>query len=570
MIFLSFKTSQEDNMEIEEDQNKDGNLLGITVKTEPFPTDTTQSAAVQDNKSGEDWQQSSQHDWGHGDAWSGPPHHPEELAGDRGIWEGERLPPGSDWPPHGERFSRWEGGDGHPLEGDARPPLPREGEGDGLLDRKDWRPPPHEWESGPPFPRGDREFGPGRFERDRRPPFLDMPGRRPPFPPDELGRRPPWSDERDGRRSFPGGDREPPPFARDERGRPPFPRDDWDRDGPPFPRDFRDGRPPPPRGREDHPFRDSGPPVPGGEREHKPPESQIKHPLVKEEKVHEGQANKEQDDKHAGKNKPPLLKNEQDKPSFPASERDRPPFLRDDRDSKPPFPRDGRDSRPPFARDERDRPPFPRDERDRPPFLRDDRDRPPFPRDERERPPFPRDEWDRPPFGRGDHDFPFPPRGGRGRWPSPPRDERDRWAPFPRDDLDIPEWERGRGPPGRPMSPRGRDGGGRPPFHEHDRGRPKSPPPWHPLDHPRRPWSPPRRDLMGRPPPPPEEFDRFGRPPPPPPPDAEFFDDRGRPPWDWDRGDCEYWFPKTVSVTLLHLSQICRQLSNPNPNSFLF
>lgn len=113
--------------------------------------------------------------------------------------------------------------------------------------------------------------------------------------------------------------------------------------------------------------------------------------------------------------------------------------------------------------------------------------------------------------------------------------------------MDERAWERDRGPPGRPLSPRGRGGRGRPPVHDDYRGRPLSPPHWSPLDHPRREQSPPGRDFRGRPPPPPEEFDRFGRPRPPPPRDGDIFDDRGRPPpWDWDRGDCKLWYTSVV------------------------
>ena len=102
-------------------------------------------------------------------------------------------------------------------------------------------------------------------------------------------------------------------------------------------------------------------------------------------------------------------------------------------------------------------------------------------------------------------------------------------------------WSRERGPPGRPMSPPLRGRRGRPPFHEDERGRPISPPPWPPNEHYRRGRSPPGPDFRGRPPPP-EEFDRFGHLLPPPPREADFFDERGRPPLrDWDRRDCKYF-----------------------------
>ena len=459
-------------MPVEEDKKKVEKAFGVSEKSE----DNTLPAVPQDSKPNEDWQQAAQVEFGQGDDWRQGSHHHDEHPSKEGTWGR---------PPHGQGFSKWDAAEAHPADGDLRPPLPIEEDS-----RRDWR--PHEWDARPPFPRDDREFGPGRFGRDRRPPFEEPPGRRPPFPPDDLERRPPWWDEADRRHPLPAGDdREHEPFRRD------MPRAEWDRDRSAFPRDFRDGRQSPPRDLGDRPL---GPPVTMGETAE----------LQGKGKGADEQASNE-------------MRGEQ-------------PFPRDDR---PPFPVDGRD-RPPFLRDERDRLPFPGDERGRPPFFRDDRDRPPFPRDDWGGPPFPRDEWDRPPFPREDHDFPFPPRRERDRWPSPPRDERDRWAPFPRDDRDLPEWERRRGgPPDRPMSPRGGERRGRPPFYDDDRGRHRSPPPWPPVDPPRRPWSPPGRDFRGRPPPPPpEEFDRFGRPLPPH--DAEFFDDRGRPPWDWDRDEREY------------------------------
>ncbi|XP_078344222.1 uncharacterized protein LOC144629860 isoform X2 [Oculina patagonica] len=406
--------------------------------------------------------------------------------------------------PRDERHPR-DGWDGPPREGDDRqPPLIRadDEEGKGEADHK-----LPEKESGKEKDQAHEKTSDAqpaqkqKEERDR-PPFPRDGQGQPSFPRDERDQPPFPKDEQD-QPPFPRHERDRPPFPRDERGQPPFPRDERDR--PPFPRDERD-RPPFPRDEHDRPpfpreERDR-PPIPRDERD-RPPFSRDEH------------------------DRPPFSRDGRDQSPIPRDERDRPPFPRDERE-RPPFSRDEHD-RPPFPREERDRPPFPRDEWDRPPFPRDERDRPPFPRDGKDWPPFPRDDWDRPPFPRDERDFPFPPRSGRDRWPPPPRDERERWPPFPRDEMDEFRWSRERGPPGRPLSPPGRGGRGRPPFHEDERGRPISPPPWPP----RRGQSPPGRDFRGRPPPPPEEFDRFGRPLPPP-----SFDDRGRsPPRDWDRRD---------------------------------
>ncbi|XP_073231400.1 uncharacterized protein [Porites lutea] len=494
----NYEAPQDDYMEVENEQYTEGGV----DEQQSVPEQTTQYAADQDKTHGEQWQWQAENEWGR------PAYH-QEHAGDAGSSQE------ADWLSARGRFSRW--GEGEPPPGrEGRMPVPREGDSEGSGDRRDWRPPLERDEWGrprPPHPRDERESALGGHERDRRPPFPDERGRGQPFPSDERGMRPPWWDERDGRPPFPRDERGRPPYLRDERERSSFSREGWD-ERPPFMRD-----------------RDLGPPF-RDERGTEPPAERIEGESASKDGK-EAHEQKESSEKNVAPQHEIKRSPAKERPPFPIDERDRPPVPRDERE-RPPFPRDERD-RPPFPRDERDRPPFPRDERDRPPFPRDEWDRPPFPRDEWHRPPFPRDGRDRPPFPPDDGDFPFPPRDARDRWPPHPRDDRERWPPHPREEVDAWAWEREHGPPGRPLSPRGRSRRGRPPFHEDHRGRPLSPPPWPPFDHPRRGWSPPGRDYRGRSPTR-EEFDRFGRPPPPR--DADFFDDRGRPPpRDWDRED---------------------------------
>ncbi|XP_020609445.1 YLP motif-containing protein 1-like isoform X2 [Orbicella faveolata] len=582
----SYEVSGEDYMEVEDEHYKEGEMAKEGEVAVPDQSDTQT----------EEWQQTSHHDL----HWDRPPHHQGEHASTAPPWDREKTSHESHWPPPRDRLSRWEG-EQLPQERDGRPPVPREGERhDEVWNRREWRPPFDRFERGPrpPFPRDESDFGPlaprpGRDrrlplppdEQDRRPPWLNQQGARSPVSKDDWDRKPPiprvepesgkqedqaqkepsnkvpvQKEERDRppflrgeqeKQPIPRDDQDRPPFPRDERDQPPFPRGVWDRppfsrdeqDRPPFPRDEQN-RPPFPRDEQDRPA------FPRDEQDRPafPRDEQDRPPFPRDEQ-----------------NRPPFPRDEQNRPPFPRDEQDRPPFPRDEQD-RPPFPRDGWD-RPPIPKDEQERPPIPRDERDRPPIPRDARVQPPYPRDDRERPPFPRDErdhprhprderdwppfhrnerdwphfsrddWDRPPFPRDERDFPFPPRGGRDRWSPPPRDARGRWPPFPREEMDEFGWSREHGPPGRPFSPPLRGRRARPPFHEDERGRPISPPPWPPTEHYRRGRSPPGSDFRGRPPPP-EKFDRFGHPLPPPPCEADFFDERGRPPpHDWDRRD---------------------------------